>query len=70
MMGDYQTAQLLFEDRLRDAEQQRAHRELRDAARQYPDTAQDNLLHRIKVWMRVEKQQAQGANDARHAHAL
>jgi hypothetical protein len=71
MIGDYMTAQLLFEDRLRDAERRRAqHALLSNAAEQTPDERQVGLLHRLKVWMHVEKPQAQGANDARHAHAL
>jgi hypothetical protein len=68
MIGDYKTAQLLFQDRLREAEQRRAERELiRDAAEQNP---RNGLLNRIKLMLNVQKPQAQGANDARHAHAL
>lgn len=70
MMGDYKTAQLLFQDRLREAEQDRALRELqREAAEWNRDNRHGGLLRRLKLWMRVE-QQAQGTHDARHAHAL
>ena len=69
MMGDYKTAQLLFEDRLREAEQHRLQRELRRAADEYNRAQGRGLLRRIKLWMRIEPQ-VLGAKDARHAHAL
>ncbi len=74
LMLDYNTVELLHQDRLRDAAKRRSQLELiRDASEQTPNEVPGGLLHQLKQLMRVGKQvqsQSQDCNDARPAHAI
>ncbi|MBI1259236.1 MAG: hypothetical protein GC204_17350 [Chloroflexi bacterium] len=73
-MPDYNTVQLLHEDRLRDAAKRQAKLDLiRDASEQTPDERQGGLLHQMKQLMHRGnhvQSQPQETRDVRRAHAI
>lgn len=68
-VNDY-NAQLLHQDRLRDAANLRAQSELiRDASEPVPNEIQAGLLYSIRNWIQTRIQQ-QEVTDVRRAHAV
>jgi hypothetical protein len=71
--NDYYDAQLLFEERLRQAEANRVHSELLRAAREYArrnQPEQGGLLQRIRQMIGIGNVSKQKTADSKHAHAL
>lgn len=68
---DFGDLQSLYEDRLREAEQHRAHNKLVRAAREYARREhQPGLLERVKLLIIARNQPQQETSDVRRAPAL
>lgn len=71
--NDYYDAQLLFEERLRQAEANRVHRELLRAAREYArrnQPEQGGFLQRIRQMIGISNVSKRKTADNKRAHAL
>jgi hypothetical protein len=65
---DYGNAKLLYEERLRDAENQRKHNQLVRAATAYAQREngqRGGLLHQIKTLLQARNQESQEVTDVR-----